>query len=198
MSDSILSTNSRERSRQIENIRRVARGGKVEKKIYVQMEDVEEKKKRQEQILKERQEKSDRSDALKGARTPWFCPACNKTMKSHLDDKMYRLYGHCFDCQVKFEAKLRAKGTFENWERQKVLNNKLSWIDDMILSVENWKEEASKPYEIQESVGVQELELEKEKWSQNTEQVEKMAAEALEEYDKMKQETQQELESINI
>ena len=45
---------------------------------------------------------------------------------------------------------------------------------------------------------MQELELEKEKWSQNTEQVEKMAAEALEEYDKMKQETQQELESINI
>ena len=36
-------------------------------------------------------------------RTPWFCPKCNKTMKSHLDDKMYRLYGHCFDCQVKFE-----------------------------------------------------------------------------------------------
>ena len=31
-----------------------------------------------------------------------------------------------------------------------------------------------KPYEIQESVGVQEIELEKEKWSQNTEQVEKM------------------------
>ena len=55
MSDSILSTNSRERSRQIENIRRVARGGKVEKKIFVQMEDVEEKKKRQEQILKERE-----------------------------------------------------------------------------------------------------------------------------------------------
>ena len=103
-------------------------------------------------------------------------------MKSHLDDKMYRLYDQCFDCQVKFEAKLRAKGTYGNWERQKVLNNKLSWIDDMILSVENWKEEASKPYEIQESVGVQELELEREKWSQNTEQVEKMAAEALEEY----------------
>ena len=198
MSDSILSTNSRERSRQIENIRRVARGGKVEKKIYVQMEDVEEKKKRQEQILKERQEKSDRSDALKGARTPWFCPKCKKTMKSHLDDKMYRLYDQCFDCQVKFEAKLRAKGTYENWERQKVLNNKLSWIDDMILSVENWKEEASKPYEIQESVGVQEIELEKEKWSQNTEQVEKMATEAIEEYSKMKEETQKELESIEI
>ena len=198
MSDSILSTNSQERSRQIKNISRVARGDKVEKKIFVQMEDIEEKKKRQEQILKEREEKSNRSDVLKEARTPWFCPKCTKTMKSHLDDKMYRLYNHCFDCQVKFEAKLRAKGTFENWERQKVLNNKLSWIDDMILSVENWKEEASKPYEIQESVGVQELELEREKWSQNTEQVEKMAAEALEEYSKMKEETQKELESIEI
>ena len=198
MSDSILSTNSRERSRQIENIRRVARGEKVEKKIYVQMEDLDEKKKRREQVLAERQEKSDRSDALKGARTPWFCPSCNKTMKSHLDDKMYRLYNHCFDCQVKFEAKLRAKGTFENWERQKMLKNKLSWIDDMVLSVENWKEEASKPYEVQESVGVQEIELAKEKWSQNTEQVNKMAEEALEEYSKMKEETQKELETIEI
>ena len=198
MSDSILSSNHRERARQIENIKRVARGDKVEKKIYVQMEDLDEKKKREEKIKDEREKSLSRSDALAGDLTPWLCQSCSKTMKSHLDDKMYRLYNHCFDCQVKFEAKLRAKGTFENWERQKVLNNKLSWIDDMILSVENWKEEASKPYEIQESVGVQELELEKEKWSQNTEQVEKMAAEALEEYDKMKQETQQELESINI
>ena len=119
-------------------------------------------------------------------------------MNKRLDDKMYRLHNQCFDCQVKFEAKLRAKGTFENWERQKVLNNKLSWIDDMILSVEDWKVEASKPYEIQESVGVQNLELEKEKWSQNTEQVNKMAEEALEEYSKMKAETQKELESIEI
>ena len=198
MGDSVLSSNSRERSRQIENIRRVARGEGVSKKIFVQMEDLDEKKKRQEQVTKDREESLKRSDALKGARTPWFCPACNKTMKSHLDDKMYRLYSHCFDCQVKFEAKLRAKGTFENWERQKVLNNKLSWIDDMILSVEDWKNEASKPYEIQESVGVQELELQKEKWSQNTEQVDLMAKEAIEEYSKMKEETQKELESIEI
>ena len=198
MSDSILSTNSRERSRQIENIRRVARGEKVEKKIYVQMEDLDEKKKRREQVLAERQEKSDRSDALKGARTPWFCPKCKKTMKSLLYDKMYRLYDQCFDSQVKFEAKLIAKGTHENWERQKVLNNKLSWIDDMISSVENWKEEASKPYEVQESVGVQEIELAMQKSSQYTEQVNKMAEEALEEYSKMKEETQKELESIEI
>ena len=102
MSDSILSSNHRERARQIENIKRVARGDKVEKKIYVQMEDLDEKKKREEKIKDEREKSLSRCDALAGARTPWFCPACSKTMKSHLDDKMYRLYGHCFDCQVKF------------------------------------------------------------------------------------------------
>ena len=40
--------------------------------------------------------------------------------------------------------------------------------------------------------------MEKEKWSQNTEQVNKMATEALDEYTKMKEETQKELESIEI
>ena len=80
MSDSILSTNSRERSRQIENIRRV-RGGEVEKKILFNGR-CRRKKKRQEQILKEREKKSSRSDVLKG-RLTGFVP-CNKTMKSHL------------------------------------------------------------------------------------------------------------------
>ena len=196
MSDSILSTNSRERSRQIENIRRVARGEKVEKKIYVQMEDLDEKKKRREQVLAERQEKSDRSDALKGARTPWFCPSCNKTMKSHLDDKMYRLYNHCFDCQIKFENKLRIEGKFESWERKKVLKNKLSWIDEQKQGVEEWKEQAQKPIEAHNSVGVNEIELEREKWDVDVNRINEMATEAVEQFEKMKLETQEELESI--
>ena len=69
MGDSVLSTNSRERSRQIENIRRVARGEGVSKKIFVQMEDLDEKKKRQEQVRLERENKNKRSDALKEARS---------------------------------------------------------------------------------------------------------------------------------
>ena len=140
----------------------------------------------------------DRTDALKGARTPWFCPKCKKTMKSHLDDKMYRLHDHCFDCQVKFEAKLRANGTYKDWERKKVLSNKLAWIKDQRSGVEDWRKEASKPIEVHDQVGVKELELQTEKWSQNTEQVEKMADEALAEFDKMEQETQEELETIEI
>ena len=113
MGDSILSTNQRERERQIKNISRVARGGKVEKKIYVQMEDLDEKKKRQEQVKLDREKKNKRSDALKDARTPWFCPSCKKVMNKRLDNKMYRLYNHCFDCQVSFENQLRIEGKYE-------------------------------------------------------------------------------------
>ena len=59
MGDSILSTNHRERERQIKNISRVARGDKVEKKIYVQMEDLDEKKKREEEVRLEREKKNE-------------------------------------------------------------------------------------------------------------------------------------------
>ena len=112
---SILSTNHRERERQIKNIKRVAHGEKVEKKIYVQMEDLEEKKKRENEVKAERERVNDRMDVLREAKTPWFCPECDKVMNKRLDNKMYRLHNHCFDCQVKFENKLRIEGKYEEW-----------------------------------------------------------------------------------
>ena len=63
---------------------------------------------------------------MKEVRTPWFCPKCSKVMKKKLDDKMWRLFGHCFDCQVEFEHKLRANGEYEEWEHQRVVKNKIS------------------------------------------------------------------------
>tara|TARA_B100001113_G_scaffold278490_1_gene233177 strand:- start:140 stop:736 length:597 start_codon:yes stop_codon:yes gene_type:complete len=196
MGDSILSTNHRERERQIKNISRVARGDKIEKKIYVQMEDLDEKKKRQEQVKLEREEKNNRSDALKEARTPWFCPECKKVMKKRLDDKMYRLHNQCFDCQIKFEAKLRAEGKYENWEKQKVLRNKLSWINEQVQGVEDWREQSVKPIEAHNSVGVNEIEIEREKWNVDVDNINKMADEALEEFEKMRIDAQKELESV--
>lgn len=196
MGDSILSTNQRERERQIKNISRVARGDKVEKKIFVQMEDLNEKKQRQEQIKLEREERNNRSDVLKEARTPWFCPSCNKVMKKRLDNKMYRLYNHCFDCQIKFENKLRIEGKYKSWERRKVLNNKLAWIDEQKQGVEEWRAQSVKPIEVHNSVGVQNIELEREKWDIDVEKINKMATEAIAEFDKMKVETQEELESV--
>jgi len=180
---SILSTNHRERERQIENIKRVARGEKVEKKIYVQMEDLEEKKKREDEVKADRERRNDRMDALKEAKIPWFCPECDKVMKRKLDDKMFRLFNHCFDCQVKFENKLRIEGKYEEWEEKKVLNNKLSYVKDQIENIKDWK---SQSFEFYNQVGVKDIELEKEKWNVNKKQIETTADEAIKEFEDIK------------
>jgi len=176
----------------------ILRGEEAPKRIMVQMTNTEEDKERSEEAKLERERKNERSDALKEARTPWFCPKCNKVMKHRNDDKMYRLHQHCFDCQITFENKLRIEGKYEKWEESKVLNNQLSYIRDQISSIEDWKVEASKPVEIYDSVGVKEIELQQEKWSQNKEQVEKMSTEALEELNKIKEEVEEKLNSLEV
>ena len=187
-----------EHQRHVKARQDILSGKTPDKRIFVHMEDLEEKKKREEEIKSERERKSNRSDALKEARTPWFCPECKKVMKKRLDDKMYRLHNLCFDCQIEFENKLRIEGKYEQWEEKKVLNNQLSYIKDQIESIEDWKEEASKPFESMDSVGIKEVELQKEKWTQNKEQVEKMAKEALEELNKIKEDAEEKLNSLEV
>ena len=111
---------------------------------------------------------------------------------------MYRLHNHCFDCQIKFENKLRIEGKYEEWEEKKVLNNQLSYIKDQINSIDDWKDETSKPLEVFDQVGVQDIELHTEKWSQNKEKVEEMSNEALEELNKMKEDVEEKLNSFEI
>jgi hypothetical protein len=109
---------------------------------------------------------------------------------------MYRLYNQCFDCQIQFENKLRIDGKYDEWEQKKMLNNELSYIRDQIESIEDWKEEASKPLEVFDQVGVKDIELQTEKWSQNTEKVEEMSNEALEGLNKIKEEVEEKLNSL--
>ena len=187
-----------EHQRHVKARQDIMSGKTPEKRIFVHMEDLEEKKKREDEIKADRERKNDRMDALKDARIPWFCPECDKVMKSRLDDKMYRLYNQCFDCQIQFENKLRIDGKYDEWEQKKMLNNQLSYIRDQIESIEDWKEEASKPLEVFDQVGVKDIELQTEKWSQNTEQVKKMSNEALEELNKMKTEAEEKLNSLEV
>ena len=116
------------------------------------------------------------TDIFKDARMPWFCPTCKKTMKKRLDNKMWLLYNHCFDCQIDFENKLRIDGKFEEWEESKVKANQKSYLEDLLVSLDEWKN-ASK-IEFQEQVGVQDLEMKKEKWIQSQEKTKEMADKA--------------------
>ena len=185
-----------EHQRHVKARQDIMKGNTPEKRIFVHMEDLEEKKKREDEIKADRERKNDKMDALKETRTPWFCPECKKVMGKKLDDKMYRLHSHCFDCQLQFEHKLRLEGKYDEWEEKKVLNNQLSYIRDQIESIEDWKKEASKPLEVFDQVGVKDIELQTEKWSQNTEKVEEMSNEALEELNKSKTEAEEKLNSL--
>lgn len=75
---------------------------------------------------------------MQEVRTPWFCPSCKKIMKKKLDDKMWRLFNHCFDCQIEFEHKLRVAGTYEEWEHQRIIKNKIALIKNDIGELKEW------------------------------------------------------------
>ena len=68
------------------------------------------------------------TDIMKNARMPMFCPECDVIMKKRLDNKMWSMFGHCFDCQVKMENKLRIEGKYEEWQEKKIKQNKISFL----------------------------------------------------------------------
>ena len=117
---------------------------------------------------------------MQDVRMPLFCKKCDKIMKLRLDDKMWRLYGHCFDCQIKFENRLRIEGKFEEWEKEKIKQNKIAFIKDAIQKIEEWKD--MKAPEFYNNVGVNYPELEKEKWDIDVKAVQKEADDAIEKY----------------
>ena len=67
---------------------------------------------------------------MASVRMPWFCPKCNKAMKRKLDDKFWRMMGHCFDCQIDYENKLKIQGKFDNYAENKMLENQKSQLKD--------------------------------------------------------------------
>ena len=85
-----------------------------------------EYKKRQKRKTEEERERINRKfEATKEARMPWFCPKCDKVMKKRLDDKMWFLHDHCFDCQLKKEHRMRVDGTYDEWKEKKIVADKL-------------------------------------------------------------------------
>ena len=122
------------------------------------------------------------TELMQSVRMPWFCPNCDSVMKQNLDDKMWRLFGHCFDCQVKIENKMRIAGTYDEWAEEKIRKNKISFLKDSIEKINEFRNQ--KAPEFYNQVGVNYPELEKEKWDIDMTQVNTMADEALEEYEK--------------
>ena len=123
------------------------------------------------------------TDIMKDVRMPMFCPECDKIMKKRLDDKMWRMFGHCFDCQIKIENKLRIEGKYEEWAEKKIRKNKIAFIKDQIQAISEWKDmKAPEFYPM----------LEKEKWDVDMEKVQKEADDAIEKYTEVLKELENE------
>ena len=178
-----MSGYSRENKRQNEALQTILRGGTPEKRIFVAQEDLEFKKKLKLEKEEEQKRIDDKLEITKEARVPWFCPECKKVMKRRLDDRMWYLYSHCFDCQVRVENKMRIDGTYDEWATKKVIANKLAWVKDQKQSIEEFKKQDS--VEFWQQVRPDGYSVDKEKWQMDIEEIKKQADEALEHLQKI-------------
>ena len=113
--------------------------------------------------------KSELTDVMASVRMSWFCPKCDKAMKKKLDNKFWRTQGHCFDCQIELENRLRLEGTFEEYAKTKMLENQKAYLKDLEQSIDDFEKTGGKK-EWLNQVGVNTPELEKEKWEMGSEQ----------------------------
>ena len=160
---------SKEQERQNKVLGDLLAGREPEKRIMVGYEGQKETKGVESELTK----------IMKDVRMPMFCPECKKVMKKKLDNKFWRLMGHCFDCQVTIENKLRITGEYETWEKKKILENKKSYLKDLKQSIVEFEQTEGKA-EFFNNVGVRTPELEKEKWSMGEEKFNTIITEAKE------------------
>ena len=172
---------SKESERQNKALGDVLAGRTTEKRVMVGYEG--KKQESGDQI-------SRMTDLMKEARMPMFCPECDKIMKKRLDDKMWRMFGHCFDCQVTIENKLRIEGKYEEWAENKIRKNKIAFIKDQIQAISEWKD--MKAPEFYNNVGVNYPMLEKEKWDVDMDKVQREADEAIQKYTEVLEELENE------
>lgn len=178
---------SKEAERQNKALGNLLKGQEVEKRTIVGYEG---KQKEKGDI------KSELTDIMSEVRMPLFCPKCKKVMKKKLDNKMWSLFNHCFDCQVKIENKLRITGEYETWERKKILENKKSYLKDLKQSIDEFEKTEGKA-EFFNSVGVRDVELEKEKWSMGEEKFNTLLAEARNHIQSLEDEIEDEQKKLN-
>lgn len=82
---------------------------------------------------------------LDDAKTPWWCPKCNKPLNHRFDMKFWRIRGHCMECNVKLETELRRQGKWEEYERKIILRNYIAETQDKIAELEAYYNEVTKP-----------------------------------------------------
>lgn len=55
---------------------------------------------------------------------------CTCTMPKRVDEKMRMIHGMCLDCVTEMEHKIRLEGKWEEYEKSKLKENAISWLDE--------------------------------------------------------------------
>lgn len=78
------------------------------------------------------------------------CPkeTCTCVNPTRIDKKMHAFHGKCFDCVVEFEHELRKQGTFNDYARNKIVDNALAWLNKAEQDVQVLKEAYTKSYSV--------------------------------------------------
>ena len=167
---------SKDAERQNKALGNLLKGEKVEKRAMV---GYTPKQKEKGDI------KSELTDIMSEVRMPLFCKKCKKTMKKKLDDKFWRLFGHCWECQIQFEHKLRLEDKYDEWATNRAKKNQRAWVDDMIVGIEEWRNE--RPPDQIYNVGIQNPEVKVEKTQVSQKSLNKFADDAIKDLKKMKE-----------
>ena len=80
-------------------------------------------------------------EARKQFLTPLTCPGCGKSMKHHLDEKMWAIHKTCLDCVIDAEHLIMKAGKWAEYERAKVTANAESFLKDLISYMEDYNQE---------------------------------------------------------
>ena len=64
---------------------------------------------------------------------------CCKTSYNHLDEKMRIIHGMCYDCVIEMEHELQKQGKFKEYEKKKITENAISWLNRAEQDVEMLK-----------------------------------------------------------
>lgn len=82
---------------------------------------------------------------LDTAKTPWFCPQCEKAMSHRLDVKYWRIRNKCMDCVIKEETEIRRQGKWKEYEEDKIRANYVAFLKDKIQELTHLHETVSAP-----------------------------------------------------
>jgi len=170
---------SKEAERQNVALKNILDGKPAEKRSMVGYQG------KKEENLGGKTRKSELTDIMSEVRMPLFCKKCKKTMKRKLDDKFWRIFGHCWNCQLDFEHKLRLEGKYDEWATDRAKNNQKGWIEDMIQSIEQWRTE--RPVDQVYNIGLKDPEVIIEKAQVNEKALNKLADDAIKDLKKMKE-----------